>query len=39
MLADAVVVGEQLIFRRFQDLQPAQAPEKKTEEAGLSRAD
>ena len=39
MLADAIVVGEQLIFRRLQDLQSAQLPEQEAEEAGLSRAD
>ena len=39
MLADAIVVGEQLIFQRLQDLQSAQAPEKEAEEAGHGRAD
>ena len=39
MLADAIVVGEQPIFRRVQDLQSAEAPEEETEEAGLRRAD
>ena len=39
MRADAIVVGEQLIFQRLQDPQSAQAPEKEAEEAGLSRAD